>query len=121
MRRAGIVLLAVMMCAGYSFGQTSGVPQWKVIKGFHAIEQTATIPKTVILTPSKDELYRCTAHMALSYKAESGGYNFFLNWTDRTGQPWSTSLGVNIFNNVIQDLNGQLFAPKPGTPVTISV
>jgi len=63
MRKAGIVLIAVMMCAGYSFGQ-SGLPQWKVIKEFHVKGQTNALGPITLFTPAKDGLYRLSALMA---------------------------------------------------------
>jgi hypothetical protein len=52
MRRAAIVLIAVMMCAAYSFGQNSGVPQWKVVKEFHVIGATSPLARVTLFTPT---------------------------------------------------------------------
>lgn len=66
MRRVMISVIAVMMCACCGFGQSSGLPQWKVVKEFHVIGSASPINSTVLFTPAKDDLYRLTALMSAS-------------------------------------------------------
>jgi len=120
MRRAAIVLIAVMMCAGYSFGQSNGLPQWKVAKEFHIQNATTQFSKVKIFTPAHGGLYRLSAYISASgmYVA---GWSAQFDWTDSGGQPASAS----VIGGTGKYLSGQqalvILSPQEHSPVTLTV
>lgn len=77
MRRVMIGLIAVMMCACHGSGQSSGQPQWKVIKEFQVTGGSVQIAPKVLFTPKKIGLYRMTGLKALN--PSEGRTNYRIN------------------------------------------
>lgn len=123
MRRAAVVLVAVMMCAGYSFGQSNGVPQWKVVKEGHISGGTGAINPTVLFTPAKDGFYRVSLYALTSGPFQNSVFfNFVVSWTNRADGLGLAELDECLGGLCFQDQNViQVFAPKVGTPVSFAV
>lgn len=124
MRRMAIWLVAFLTCAWAScLGQNNGLPQWKVVKEFHVLHQTSTIPPTVLFTPTKDTLYRINAYMSgTTQVSQMTDWIAFIRWTDETGQ--NTSGGVSVFFNTLNSVfttDFEIFRPKTGSGVTVEV
>lgn len=99
MRRTGIVLLAMMMCAGISLGQgkenvtkqkdQSGVNFNKFVPIFAAKVSrtglTSSIPSTTLLTPTQDTTYRVASYVVPVTGTDTGDLSFFLDYADNGG------------------------------------
>jgi len=122
MRRAAIVLVAVMMCAGYSFEQSLPKPQWKVIKEGHLTGGTEAIASTVLFTPAKNGFYRLAAYLSDSGPLQNACYYLIVKWTDQTEHDANASLSGCPDGNhpPFQDWS-QSFSPKSGTPVSFAI
>jgi hypothetical protein len=122
MRRAAIALIAVMMCAGYSFGQSNGLPQWKVIKEFHVMDQTAGVPLTILFTPTQNGLYRLSMYVSASTDIRQlTGWDMFVYWNDQTGLPAQFLLGADLTGGSTYQADSTLFSPQIGKPVAVYV
>ena len=124
--RKTICLVVVLMCAWVSsFGQSNGLPQWKVIREFHVIGANTAIEPTILFTPSKDGMYRVSGVMAAhSQVKQGGGFEMVIRWTNRNSNSdqvgmsfcFSESCGLDD-----QSINGRVFSAKPQTPVVLSL
>ena len=73
MRRVMIGFIAMIMCAGYSLGQSNGLPQWKMVMVKRIVGGTEPLKKTKIFTPTKQGIYRLT-----EMKGQTGRFTDFL-------------------------------------------
>src|ERR1051326_8250694 len=122
MRRAAIVLIAVMMCASYGFGQNSGVPQWKVVKEIHLSDQTTSIPFTTILTPAVEGLYRISLYDSASTEVQQQTFwTIIVDWTDKTGQDGNFGNQLYVVPGGLWNQYSSICQPKVGTAVTFYV
>ncbi len=119
MRRVMIGVLATMMCASYGFGQRNGQPQWKVILEKHVSNGTDEIPKTVILMPSRGELYRLTAYMSAIGTDNVSAWQAEFDWTDSNGK--STFALVGAGDSDPGNSITLAFSPLADSPVMLSV
>lgn len=117
MRRAAIVLVAVMMCAGYSSGQSNGLPQWKVVKVGQRANSCVEVGPMVILTPKKAELYRFGGYVSLTSSEHNGSWIVEVHFTDTTGQAEIIQLGIG--GNPYNGMAPMPFSPLQGTDVTL--
>ena len=99
MRRAGVVLVAVMICAGISLGQgksnsskqkaESGVNFNNFVRIFAAKVSrtglTSSIPSTTLLTPTHDTTYRVASYIVPVTGTGSGSLSFNLDYADNGG------------------------------------
>ncbi|MBZ5571483.1 MAG: hypothetical protein LAO09_06350 [Acidobacteriia bacterium] len=123
--KKSICLVAVLLCAWVSsFGQSNGLPQWKVVKEFHLTNQTNAIPTTVLFTPTKASIYRLSMYLSASAnEAQNGQFYITVDWTDQTGLP-GTNGGATDLSHGSETLSWiapETFSPKIGTPVTFTV
>lgn len=122
MRRAAIVLIAVVMCAGYSFGQSNGLPQWKVVKEFHVNNGVGPVGPLNIFTPKQNGFYRISCYMSITTAIQQdGGFFTFVLWTDQSGQPGGyigcQATGDGRYTGAYINV----FSPKPTLPVTLQI
>lgn len=123
MRRVVICVIAVVMCAGYSFGQGDEVPQWKVVKAGHISGGTDAIGPTTLFTPEKDGLYRVSLYALVSGPFQQGVFfDVSVDWTNRIGDPIFAELDMCFADLCFPDGSiVQVFAPKVNTPIIFTV
>ncbi len=122
MRRAIVLLAVMMMCAGFSYGQSKGVPQWKVVKEIHLSGQTAVVPPTTILTPAVEGLYRISLYDSASTVVQQQTvWSIVVDWTDKTGQDGNVGGQLIVQPGGMWNQYSSLCQPKVGTAVTFAV
>ena len=124
MRKVMIGLFAILMCAGYSLGQSKDVPQWKVVKEFHVIGGSSKVPLTPFLKVSKNTLYRVSLYISgAAPKTQDGGWQTIVLWTDRNGGEAVESASITFSQNTnpYTGLATYTFSPKVGTVMEMEV
>lgn len=118
-----MILIAVLMCASViSFGQSNGLPQWKVVKEFHVADQTASVPPTVLFTPTQKGLYRLSMYVSASTDIKQlTGWDMFVYWTDQTGLSANFLLGTDLTGGTTYQADSAMFSPQIGKPVTVFI
>jgi hypothetical protein len=120
MRKMAICLIVILGSWVAAFGQTP-LPQWKVVQAVHLVEQTSTIPSTILFTPTAAGLYRVNVTATCGGASHTSGpsWSVVVNWaTTKTsgGQSFVHCLEGNGYGT-----NAQVFSPEVGLPVTYSV
>lgn len=119
MRKATIGLLVVVLSSIAAFGQDQ--PQWRVVKHVVLTNQSSSIEKTRILTPTKYGLYRLSAY--ISVRGDSGtNWTLQLNWIDAEG----TATNQSIFATIgpypsFAEIGSYVFVPHTRVPVSYEV
>ena len=124
MRKSTICLAVVLMCAWVSsFGQSNGLPQWKVVKEFHVTGRTESVGPITLFTPTKQGFYRVGLYIsAFTNVHQDSGWNSSVAWTDRTGLIGTILTTTDLHNgNSYSAVGPQIFSPQPGTPILFFV
>ena len=114
-----MILIAVMMCACCSFGQ-SRLPQWKVITAKHIVGGTQPMKNVTIFTPSKNGIYRLSAYM--SAVGQAGGWSSLFIWKDAVGTDASATVGASLQQGYQSfQQTTVVFSPIGGTPMLLNI
>jgi hypothetical protein len=91
--------------------------------------QTASIPTTTLLTPTRDGLYRVSGYIDLTTGSSGGAVDFYLSWTDGAGLEECSQEGNGACFSVaayavppfLDNSATILVRAKAGTPITYSI